>query len=207
MEFTQALKWRYATKQFDSTQKLSEDVVQAIIEDTLLSATSFGLQPYEMIVVSDPQVREKLKAASFGQPQITDASHVIVLAARTDVSTDMVDRYVERIADVRGIPAQTLDEYAGMMKGFVSQHDQQALTTWAQKQTYIALGTLMAAAAVREVDGCPMEGFNPQQYNEILGLDNLTATVVFPIGKRSSEDKYAEAAKVRWPTEDVVHRV
>jgi len=209
MDFTQALTWRYATKQFDSTKKLSEEQLTALLTDMNLTATSFGLQPFEIIVVTDPVVREKLRAVSWNQSQVVDASHLILLAVRTDVDESFVDAYIAHLAEVRGISVDAVKGYADMMKGFLSQHSVESLTVWAQKQAYIALGTLLASAAVREIDACPMEGFDANAVDDILGLTrkHLKSTVMCPVGYRSAEDKTAAYAKVRRPLGDVVHRV
>ncbi len=209
MDLQQALNWRYATKQFDATQKLSEEQISALMQETILSASSFGLQPYEFLIITDPAVRERLKAAAWNQSQITDASHLIVIAARTDVDEHLVEQFITKTADKRGISKDSLKGYQDMINGALSYMDSSTRLTWTQKQAYIALGTLLVSAATKEIDSCPMEGFNAKEFDEILGLHdkNLTATVLVPVGVRSKEDAYADYAKVRWNAEDIVHTV
>ena len=204
-----ALEWRYATKQFDATQKLTDATVRAILDETTLSASSYVLQPYEFIVVTNAAVREKLKTAAWNQGQITDASHLVVLAARTDVNEAFIEEHVKHVAHERSMPVEALNGYKDMMLGFVKGHDQASRVTWAQKQTYIAVGTFLASAALQKVDSCPMEGFDPKAFDDILGLKakHLTATVVIPIGHRAAADKSAHYKKVRWPATRMVHEL
>ncbi len=206
---TTSMDWRYATKQFDPAQKLSDAAVQTLLADATLSASSYGLQPYEFVIVSNPAIREKLKAAAWNQSQVTDASHLIVIAARIDLDDKFVNTYIETVASTRGIPVTSLDGYKGMMLGFVTGHNAAEKIIWAQKQAYIALGTLLVSAAVHKIDACPMEGFDPKAYDDILGLNamHLTATLVVPVGHRHADDKSAHYKKVRWPSSRMVHTI
>lgn len=201
---TDALTWRYATKAFDLSKKIPDADLQELLEVLRLSPSSYGLQPWKFLVVTDSAVREKLKPASWNQPQITDASHLIVLCAKTDMDASYVDRYVEAIAKQRGMTVEDLKGYRDMMAGSVSRQTPEGLTTWNQKQVYIALGMLMMAAAQMKIDTCPMEGFDAKQYDEILGLKGWTATVLCPVGYRAASDDYAGKAKVRFGKDEVV---
>jgi len=204
-----ALQWRYATKQFDASKKLTAEQLNDLLEATRLSASSFGLQPWKFIVVSNPAIREQLKAAAWGQPQVTDASHLIVFAAKTNLNDTSVDEYMQSIADTRQIPVTALADLSAMMKGSIASRTPEQNLEWAKKQCYIALGTLLSAAAVAQIDASGMEGFNPAQFDEILGLKalNLTAAVIAPVGFRSEADAASKMAKVRFPLSEVVIEV
>jgi nitroreductase len=198
------LNWRYATKQFDSTRKISPADLATLESALQLSASSGGLQPWKFIVVTDPAVRQKLSPAAWGQPQITDASHLVVFAAKKDFSEADVDEHIAHTAKVRGIPVGALDQYRGMLVGGIVQAmDEPKRDAWAARQTYIALGTLLTSAAVLGIDACPMEGFDPAQFDKILGLGEggYFSTVICTLGYRAKTDTHATLAKVRFPKE------
>ena len=205
MELIEKLNWRYAVKKFD-TKKLDQETVDYIIDAGLLSATSYGLQAYKLIVVKDEAIREKLVEHSWGQTQVKDASHLLVLAHHTDVSTEEINAYIELISTTRSIPKDALEGYGKFMDDTIGKMTNDVKTIWLAKQTYIVLGTLMTACAVKGVDSCPMEGFSAPEYDKILGLDKLglTTTALLPIGFRSEEDKNQLLAKVRKPKQDMV---
>ncbi|MBI9064703.1 MAG: NAD(P)H-dependent oxidoreductase [Marinilabiliaceae bacterium] len=209
MDILEKLNWRYATKQFDAQKKLSDDQLQKVLEATNLSASSFGLQPYKVLVIEDLHIRSDLREVAWGQPQVTDASQVIVFAAQTNISEQDVNEFVQRIAETRNMPKEALTEYEGMMKGFVSAQPQEALTQWAAKQAYIALGFLLVTCAVEGIDACPMEGFDKDKFDEILGLKekNLTSVVMATIGTRSKDDQYQHLAKVRKSLNEMVTKI
>jgi nitroreductase len=191
--------WRYATKKFDTTKKVSDSDLETILEAGRLSASSYGLQPYHVFVISDPELRTQLKAASWGQAQITDASHLLVLANQTTFGEELVDDYISNVSATRGVPVADLQDYANFMKSSFSDLSDEQKGQWAAKQAYILLGNLLQAAAELKIDSCPMEGFDNEQYNEILGLKdkNLSAAVLLTIGYRSEEDDTQHYAKVR----------
>jgi len=200
------LNWRYATKKFDATKKVSQDDVNRLLEATILSASSYGLQPYKIIVVNTEEVREKLKAAAFGQSQITDASHLLILASQTTFGEELVDDYIENVSETRNIPAEGLKEYADFMKNSLKSLTDEQKAVWTAKQSYIALGNLLSAAADLKIDACPMEGFDASQFNDILDLEKegLTASVLAPIGYRSTEDETQHYKKVRKSKENII---
>ncbi len=206
MEIIEQLKWRYATKKFDSSKKLSDKDLQFILEATNLSASSYGLQPYHILLIEDSAIREQLKKAAHGQIQLTDASQVIVFAAKTNLSDSDVEEYVKLIAETRNIPVESLQQFDAMMKGSISGLSPEQKTTWAAKQTYIALGQLLTVCAISKIDACPMEGFDKAAFDEILGLKekNLTSTVIAPIGYRSECDDYQHYPKVRRPLKEMI---
>lgn len=204
------LQWRYATKQFDPTRKVEAADWDTLEQALLLSPSSLGLQLWRFMIVTDPAVRERLRAAAWGQPQIADASHLVVLTAKKRVTEADIDAHLERIAEVRGLSLDDLAPLRAMAIGSVIQgKDEEARAAWAARQVYIALGTLLTSAAVLGIDACPMEGFDPAGFDEILGLDaqGFTAVAVAAVGYRSATDKYAGQPKVRFPKERVLVHV
>ena len=200
------LNWRYATKVFDNNKKIPATEWSALEESLRLSPSSFGLQPWRFYVVADQGVRAKLKAVSWNQPQIVDASHLVVLATRNTIDKDYIVSAIKDIADARGISAESLAAYQQMMEGSLLTRSAEELKNWAQKQTYIALGGFMTASALLGIDACPMEGFDPSAYDQQLKLqeDGYSSAVVVTAGYRSVDDKYASLAKVRLSKEQVI---
>ncbi len=199
------LNWRYATKKFDATKKISSEDLNTLKEAVRLAASSYGLQPYKVIVVENPEIREKLKAAAYGQTQITDASQLFIFANDLNAGAESVAAYIKNISETRGVPTEALGGFADMMNGVISNLTQEAKNIWTAKQTYIALGTLLAAAAELKIDATPMEGFNPASFNEILGFDKLglNASVIATVGYRHEEDDTQHYKKVRKSHEDL----
>ncbi|MFV8224797.1 NAD(P)H-dependent oxidoreductase [Christiangramia aquimixticola] len=204
--YNEDLNWRYATKKFDASKKLSQEELEQILESIQLTASSYGLQPYEVIVVENEEIREKLKAVAWNQTQVTDASHLLVFANLTKVTEGYVHNYLDNIANTRNISREDLKGMEDMIKNTVLQLPAQAQEIWAAKQAYIALGNLLSSAANLKIDTCPMEGFDAEKFDEILGLKerNLTTAVIAPIGFRSSEDYYQDLAKVRKAKSDLI---
>ncbi len=204
-DILQNRNWRYATKKFDPNKKLSPDHLDTILEAARLSASSYGLQPYHIFVISDPEIREQLKPVSWGQSQITDASHLLVFAGVSDFDETLVDDYLNRVSKTREIPLDNLKDYGDFMKSKILGLPVQTKQHWAARQVYLALGNVMQAAAELAIDSCPMEGFEVERYNEILGLSQkgLTAAVVLPLGYRSEEDTTQHLAKVRKTKEEL----
>ncbi|MFH6960507.1 NAD(P)H-dependent oxidoreductase [Flavobacterium aquidurense] len=199
------LNWRYATKKFDATKKISSADLNTLKEAVRLSASSYGLQPYKVIVVENPEIREQLKAAAYGQTQITDASQLFIFANDLNAGAESVDAYIKNISETRGVPADALAGFADMMKGTIANLSQEAKNIWTSKQTYIALGTLLSAASELKIDATPMEGFNAAAFNEILGLDKLglNASVIATVGYRHGEDDTQHYKKVRKSNEEL----
>jgi len=197
--------WRYATKKFDATKKVSDEDLETLSEATRLSASSYGLQPYHVFVVTDQQVKEQLKPASWGQSQITDASHIIVFANATDFGEELVDDFLENVSETRKIPVENLKGYSDFMKSKLLELPLETKSDWTTRQAYIAFSNMMQAAAELKIDTCPMEGFEADKYNEILGLDkkNLNAAVVLAVGYRSQEDNTQHLPKVRKSKEEL----
>jgi nitroreductase len=197
--------WRYATKQFDPTKHISSSDLLELQESLRLSASSFGLQPWKFITVTDKKLRTQLVQHAWNQSQVTDASHLIVLCARTDIDASYIKSFIAFTAKERKIPAESLAQYEQMMLGFAKNMSKEAMVAWAKNQVYIALGTLMTVAAYKRIDTCPMEGFDAKKFDEILGLEkeHLTSVVLCPVGYRHANDKYANLAKVRFAPKDV----
>jgi nitroreductase len=203
----ESLKWRYACKKFDSTRKLDGETWAKLEEAMVLSASSFGLQPWKFVVVTDQAIKDQLPSQSWGQGQPAECSHLVVISRPLELKEADVDHYLKRIAEVRGTTVESLSAYAGMMKGFVNGPADKA--NWMSAQCYIALGTLLTAAAALGVDACPMEGFDKAAYDRILGLTErgLASVVVCPLGYRAADDKYASTPKVRFPASELIIKI
>jgi nitroreductase/dihydropteridine reductase len=199
MNLLESLEWRYATKKMNG-DKIPQDKLDRILQATRLAPSSYGLTPYNVIVVEDQKLKEELQGACYGQTQLTESSAVLVFATWDDVTEDSVNIYINEIARQREIPVESLEGMAGMMKGSLSNMTQEQKISWAQRQAYIGLGFALVAAATEGVDSTPMEGFNPPAVDKILGLQEhgLMSVVVLPLGYRDSENDYlANAKKVR----------
>jgi len=209
-QLLEALSWRYATKVFDATKKIPADVWAALEQSLVLTPTSYGLQPYQFLVVQDAAKRAALLPNSWGQKQVVDCSHFVVFTARTEMTGADVDKLIKRTVALRQLPADSLEAYRGMMLGdIVSGPRGKAAHEWAARQAYIALGNIMTCAAVLGVDACPMEGLNPVEYDNILGLNGsgYKTVVACALGYRAASDKYANLAKVRYSAADLIRLV
>lgn len=206
-ELLAALNWRYATKAFDAAQKIPADTWQILEKALVLTPTSYGLQPYQFLVINDPAKRAALLPYSWNQRQVVDCSQFVVFTARTEMKKADVDKLVARISSVRGVPAESMTPYWNMMIGDVVNGPRGKVAhEWAARQVYIALGNLMTCAAVLGVDACPMEGLNPVEYDRVLNLNGsgYATVVACAMGYRSASDKYAGLAKVRYEARDLV---
>ncbi|CAM4232413.1 NAD(P)H-dependent oxidoreductase [Gillisia hiemivivida] len=203
------LNWRYATKKFDINKEVSSKDLQTLLEAIQLTASSYGLQPYEIIIIKDAALREELKAHSWNQTQITDASEVIVFANKTHITSSYVDSYLQDIAQTRGLKTEDLQGLKGMVESTIMKLNPEDQNTWAAKQAYIALGNLLSAAANLRIDTCPMEGFDAAKYDQLLNLKErgLTTAVIVTIGYRSEDDQTQFAAKVRKSKEDLINKL
>ena len=202
-----ALSWRYATKVFDPARPIPADLWSALEQSLVLTPSSFGLQPYHFLVITDPAVKAKLKGASWGQAQITDCSHLVIFLAKRTLTEADVDHYLARITEVRGGNPGDLMAYRAMMLGTLVTGPRAAtVPEWAARQSYIALGQFMAAAALLGLDTCPMEGLDAAQYDQLLGLEDTPyrTVVACPVGYRGEGDKYAAQAKVRFLSKELV---
>ncbi|RTY91808.1 NAD(P)H-dependent oxidoreductase [Flavobacterium sp. GT3R68] len=197
--------WRYATKKFDAAKKIAPEDLNILKEAIRLSSSSYGLQPYKVLIVENKDLREKLKAAAWGQNQITDASQVIVFANLINIGNEEIDAYVRNISETRGIPTENLSGYGDFMKSKITSMAQDLKSIWTSKQTYLALGNLLNAAAELKIDVTPMEGFDAGAFNEILGLTEkgLNASVIATIGYRHNDDETQHHKKVRKSQEEL----
>lgn len=198
MALLEQLNKRYATKKFDATKKISADNFSTLLEAIRLSASSYGLQAYKVVVVENEAIRRQLRAVAWDQSQITDASQLLVFAVDADFDESGVDRYIENIARTRNMDTGSLSGYSDMMKGALKR-PQEEIQNWLTRQAYIALGFGLVSAAELDIDACPMEGFDNDQFDKILGLKEkgLHAAVIMAVGYRSTEDSYQHLAKVR----------
>jgi nitroreductase len=201
------LNWRYATKKFDATKVIPDEIWDTLEETLRLTPSSFGLQPWRFIVVKDKNIRAKLQPCSWNQPQITEASHMVVFAAQKEVGQNDVERLISTIMQTRGISREAIEGYRQMMLGFV-EYPFPGFDpfVWTSKQTYIALGNLLTSAALLGIDACPMEGFDAKAYDEILNCskDGFWPTVVATLGYRALDDNNSKLPKVRYSKEDLI---
>ncbi|GGK34281.1 NAD(P)H-dependent oxidoreductase [Yeosuana aromativorans] len=201
MELLKNLKWRYATKKFDTTKKVSSDDLEKLKEAVQLSVSSYGLQLYKVLIIENIEIREQLKPVSWNQSQITDSSHLFVFCNYIDVSDNAIDDFIKQTAEIRGLDLERLNGYGDFIKTKLAEKSQEEKTSWLKSQIYIALGNLLNACAELKIDACPMEGFEPEAYNKILNLEaqGLNAVVIAPVGYRHQEDHTIGAKKVRKP--------
>lgn len=204
-QFIKDAQWRYATKKFDAAKKVSASDLETLKEAIRLSSSSYGLQPYKVFIIENPEIRAQLQPACWGQSQIVDASQVLVFANITNFGETEIDAYFENLTTTRGITIDAIQGYADFMKSKVTALSDDAKNNWTSKQTYLALGNLLNAAAELKIDVTPMEGFEPEKVNEILGLNalNLNASLIATIGYRHEEDATQHFAKVRKSTEEL----
>ena len=201
-----ALNWRYAVQGFDKTKKVSAEDLHTILEAGRLAPNSFGLEGWKFIVVENPELRAKVSAAGYGQPKITEASHLIVVTRRTDARAHIVEERIARTAKVTGAPESALSGFKDMLDGTVAGKDDTALDVWMKTQTYIPLGIMMETASLLQVDNAAMEGFDPKGVDDALGLaaKGLTSTTLLALGYRSADDAAATRPKVRRDFDDVI---
>ena len=203
------LKWRYATKKHDPSKSVSDENLAFIKKSVQLSASSFGLQPYEIFIIKDMELRKKLQEVSFGQPQIVDAQYLMVFCYNTIIDEAYLDELIKNTSETRGVSIESLDGMRQAIKGSVLQFNQEQKEQWAWRQAYIALGFLLNAAPKVKVDVSPMEGFQNDKYDDILGLKekNLKTGVIAAVGHRSEEDELKDALKVRKPENELFHEL
>jgi nitroreductase len=206
MSVLKQLKWRYATKQFDASKSLLKDQIALLKDAFNLTATSYGLQTLSLVVVSNRDLREQLKAHAYNQPQITESSHLLVICIQDDITDYDIDTHFENIKDIRKTPEDIVSPFRtrlkDMMKGMTKVERQQ----WSKHQAYITLGNLMTVCAVEGIDACPMEGFEPKAFDRLLNLKeyNLKSVLLLPVGFRSNQDPFASMKKVRKSTKNTI---
>lgn len=208
-DLTNALNWRYATKQFDSTRKLDTEIIDALAESLRLAPSSFGLQPWKFFLVENPELRAQLRGHSWNQAQVTDASHLFVIAVKNAITPTDVQEWMEQVSSIQSIPIESLAMLHKMILGFIGAMDEAQMLAWNMRQAYIALGQLMTSAAVLGIDACPLEGITPAEYDKLLSLtDSGYSTVVAcAVGYRHTDDKYATIPKARKSEAQVLVRL
>lgn len=201
-----SLRWRYATKKFDPTRKIPAAAWDAIEESLVLTPSSFGLQPWKFLVIRDPGIRANLTQESWQQPQVTEASHYIVLTARTDLNSADIDAWMNCMAEAQGGSLEAVAPLHGMIEGFAQAMSHEARHAWNIRQVYIALGQLMASAALLGIDACPMEGISTAGYDHVLGLEGsgYATVVACALGYRAADDKGAGVPKARFDRSRVI---
>ncbi len=206
-EIIQALNWRYATKVFDTSKKIAEKDWKTLENALQLAPSSYGLQPWRFIVVQNSELRKKLRAVAWNQSQITDASHLVVFATREKIDEAFVQSYIDKIAEIRGVPKDSLDGFKGAMVGDVVNGPRaSSAKTWTQRQAYIAIGFLLETAALLHIDACPMEGFSAAEFDKLLKLEGTGwgSVAVVTLGYRSEKDQLAKAKKVRFEKSQII---
>ncbi|WP_028374776.1 NAD(P)H-dependent oxidoreductase [Leeuwenhoekiella sp. MAR_2009_132] len=206
MNVITSLKWRYATKKFDAKRIVAEEKINILTEAFNLTATSYGLQPLKLVVISDKELQERLLTASMNQRQVADASHLLVICIEKTVKAPFVTGYFERVKELRGTPDLILKPFREMLENKFDTQPEDETRAWAIQQAYLALGNLLTVCAVEQIDCCPMEGFEPHKYDEILNLGNydLSSVLVMPVGYRAEDDMFADFKKVRRPLEETI---
>lgn len=199
MNIIDSLNWRYATKKFDADKYVSNDKLAIIKEAFTLTPTSYGLQPVKLVVVSNKELQKELVAHSFNQEQVAQASHVLVICIENTIDEAYIRAHFENEKSVRGTSDEVIDSFRSFLINDFSGKNESDIKQWATKQAYITLGNLLTVCALEEVDSCPMEGFLPEKYDELLNLKNkgLSSVLALPIGYRADEDMFSKLKKVR----------
>ena len=201
MNYIESLQKRYSVKKFNKDKKISPEILRNLLSAGQLSVSSLGLQPYKIFVIESDEMKNKLIPAFRNPSQISTCSHLIVLATKKNVEEKYVDGYFRHITEVREVPMESLDLFRKSIDQYIRSLSEEEEFHWHQKQAYIVLGQMIFAAALEEVDSCPMEGFNENLMNEILGIDSSveTATVTLALGYRAEDDHFQHLKKVRKP--------
>lgn len=209
MDLLQQLGWRYAVKKFDPDRKVAAEQLEKILEAVRLAPSAFGLQPYRLLVITDKQVREALVEHSMHQDKVLNSAHLLVFAIRREINDADIEHYLQLIAETRDTPLENLAGLERILREFISAMSPEGYRNWATHQAYLALGNLLTACALAQVDACPMEGFAPAAYDHLLQLDQigLAATVIAVLGYRAADDSYARLRKVRMPKDEFVIRI
>ncbi|WP_298524485.1 NAD(P)H-dependent oxidoreductase [uncultured Christiangramia sp.] len=206
MSNLKALNWRYATKKFDDSRILSEEKLEILKHAFNLTATSYGLQPLKMLVISNKEVQKQLTEFSMNQQQVSTASHVLVICTEKNVDEKFISGYFQRVKNLRDTPDEVLQPFHNFLVDDFKNKAIEEIEAWARNQAYLALGTLLTVCATEEIDACPMEGFEPEKYDDFLKLGdkNLQSVLVLPVGYRAKDDFFSELKKVRRPLEEVI---
>jgi nitroreductase len=201
------LKWRYACKKFDPNKKIREADFNLLLESLRLSASSYGLQPWKFLVIQDPGLRRRLYEASYNQTPVFEASHLIVIAYKENLDIEHIERHILQTSKVRELNPTNLEKFKSVIvQDLIEGSRSKIIQCWAQRQCYLALGSLLTTAAMMQIDSLPMEGIKPEEYDKILELEGTgyKTLVAVPCGYRSSDDQYQHAKKVRFDQKDVI---
>ena len=200
------LKWRYAVKKFDHHKILSDNQINILKQAFNLTATSYGLQPIKLVVVKNKDIQKELVLHSWNQQQISQASHLLVICIDTKLDETDVEKYFERVKEIRNTPDEIINSFKEYLTTTISGKTTEDLLSWGKNQAYLALGNLLTVCANEKIDSCPMEGFIPEKYNEVLGLKekNLSSVLVLPVGYRAEDDIMTHQKKVRKNVDEIV---
>jgi nitroreductase len=206
MSTIEHLKWRYATKKFDTSKTLSQEQLNTLKEAFNLTALSYGLQTLKLVVVKDKIIREQLVPHAYGQRQVADASHLFVICIQDEINDADVDYHFDTVKKVRHTQDDVLDPFREGLKSTIQKMTNEKKVEWATRQAYIVLGNLMTVCAIEHIDGCPMEGFIAQKIDNVLELQKygLTSVLLFPVGYRADDDMFASMKKVRKPLSETI---
>lgn len=199
MDIVEKLQWRYATKKFDKNKKLSAAKIDVLKKAFNLTATSYGLQPIKLLIIENQKIKDSLVQHSWGQKQVSDASHVLVFCIENVINKAYIKEYYNRVKNIRNTPDEILQKYEDFLVEDFNKKSVQEVHDWSTKQAYLAMGNLLTVCALAEIDACPMEGFVPGEYDKILGLEEigLKSVLVMPVGYRAEDDIFADMKKVR----------
>lgn len=208
-ELLTQLNWRYATKVFDPNKKLTQEEIEYLLDAIQLSPSSYGLQAWRCLVITDMETRKKLRTVSFNQPQITDSSCLFVFCSKNDIDEKYVENYFHLISQTRNVDLSKLEAFQKTVKSSVVNHTEESKAVWLGKQVYLALGLLLTTCAINGYDACPMEGFQKDQYDTILNLKEkgLASQVLCTVGYRSETDSLSKMKKVRFPKEELFIKI
>lgn len=206
MNIIESLKWRYATKKFDSTKTLPQEKINVLTEAFNLTATSYGLQPLKLVVIKDKSLQKELTQHSWNQQQVADASHVLVFCIENVVGEEYIAKYFANVKATRNTPEEILNPFKEQLVDSFKNKPAEEISIWATKQAYLAMGNLLTVCALEEIDACPMEGFIPEKYDDILNLNDLglSSVLVLPVGYRAEDDMFSDFKKVRRSISDTV---
>lgn len=200
------LKWRYATKKFDASKGLSEEKLSILKESFNLTATSYGLQPLKMIILSNPDLKKLLVPITMDQDQVENASHVLVICTETKIDSDYIKDHFNLVVKIRSTPREILSSFEEYLVSSFSDKQSDELNIWSTNQAYLALGNLLTVCAIEKIDACPIEGFDPDKYDELLQLNEkgLQSVIVLAVGYRAEDDMFSGFDKVRKGVDEVI---
>ena len=199
------LKWRYTTKKFDPSRKIPEQELISLLEVLRMAPSSYGLQPWKFVVVRDASLRSQIKTHALGQAQVVDASHLVVFCALRSMDDDYIRKYVNCMAEIRGVERKTLEGFDRSMQEFLKSQTPLEMSEWMKRQVYIPLGMFLSECARRKIDASPMEGFDISGVDRDLGLEEegVTALAMCAVGYRAADDRFAGLKKVRFETKEL----